>query len=90
VTHVGKLYAWTAPRIARGLVAQIDAVEEARCTLVSRIGHPVHEPALAALELRTADGLPLEAIRGAAEEIARAELARLTGEFWTEWLDLPN
>jgi S-adenosylmethionine synthetase len=67
-------------------VDRIEAVEEAHCMLVSRIGQPVHEPALVALELRTPDGALTESVRAQAEEVTRAELARLKGPLWKDWL----
>lgn len=88
VTHVGKLYGWAAPRIASAVVSGIEGIEESQCILVSRIGRAVDQPALVAVELRTADGAPVEPLRARVEEIARAELTRLTGPFWKEWLDL--
>ena len=46
VTHVGKLYNIAANRIAAAVVAEIPETFAATCTLVSRIGAPIHEPAI--------------------------------------------
>jgi S-adenosylmethionine synthetase len=75
VSHTGKLYNLLAGRIARKLTGELAAVERAECTLLSRIGSPVSEPALADIGLGLADPRALDAVRAAAEEIVRAELA---------------
>lgn len=51
VAHVGKLYNALAWDVARALVAGIAGVEEASVQVLSRIGQPVDEPALVAVEL---------------------------------------
>jgi S-adenosylmethionine synthetase len=83
VSHVGKLYNVTAGRAARDLLALPD-VAAAECRLVSRIGAPVTDPAVAEVRLRTR-GRPAAELRGAAEEIVRARL-RGAGELWREFL----
>ncbi len=51
VNHVGKIYNVVAQRAAEE-IADIDGVEEAYVTLVSRIGAPLAEPLLKAVEIR--------------------------------------
>ncbi|MGC9515506.1 methionine adenosyltransferase [Methanocrinis sp.] len=51
VNHVGKIYNVVASRAARE-IAEIEGVEEAYVTLVSRIGAPLTEPLLRAVEIR--------------------------------------
>jgi len=51
VNHVGKIYNVVAQRAA-GEIAELDGVEEAYVTLVSRIGAPLTEPLLKAVEVR--------------------------------------
>lgn len=74
MTHVGKLYNVLAGRIAVDAVRQATGVEEAYCTLVSRIGQPVNEPYLVDLRARLAPSteLPRETLEG----ITRSHLAR--------------
>jgi len=75
VSHAGKLYNVLARRAAERLVAELPEIEAAECYLLSRIGHPVTEPALAHLRLRTRGSLPVPAAR--AGELLAAELERL-------------
>ncbi|MGV6477745.1 methionine adenosyltransferase [Azotobacter vinelandii] len=51
VSHVGKLYNALAWEIARALVTEVKGVEDATVQLLSRIGQPVDQPALVAIEL---------------------------------------
>jgi S-adenosylmethionine synthetase len=77
VSHTGKLYNVLARRVAERLVAELPAVAAAECHLLSRIGRPVTEPALAHLRLRTRDGAPAEDSAPRAGEVLAAELGRL-------------
>jgi S-adenosylmethionine synthetase len=86
VTHVGKLYNLLASRIARAVTAQVEEVTEAVCCLVSQIGQPVNDPALASIEVRTAEGIPTGWVRPTIEEIARAQLEGAS-ELWRELID---
>jgi S-adenosylmethionine synthetase len=83
VSHVGKIYNVTAGSVARDLVALPD-VAAAECRLVSRIGAPVAEPAMAEVRLRTR-GRPVQELSGAVEEILRGRL-RGAGELWRDFL----
>ena len=74
VSHTGKLYNLIAPRIAARIVDERDGVVEAYCQLLSRIGSPITEPALADIGLRLADGLSLDRERAAVSAIVRREL----------------
>lgn len=77
VTHVGKLYNIAAGRIAAELVGRLAPVRRAHCLLVSRIGHPVSDPAVANVELELLLGTA--GLRPAVEEIVREQLAGLEG-----------
>jgi len=78
VTHVGKLYNALAGIIAEALCAELDQVAAAQCMLVSRIGHPITDPALVEIRIATADGTPVEDLRSRVEEIASARIANVT------------
>lgn len=69
VTHVGKLYNIIAQQIADTLVHEIDAISEAYCYLVSRIGSPVNEPQVVDLHLAMQEGSSIDEIRSRIEEI---------------------
>ena len=48
VSHVGKIYNAMAFRVAEHLIHEVEGIEEAYFWLLSKIGQPVNEPALAA------------------------------------------
>lgn len=85
VSHTGKLYNLLAERIARALVAGLPGVEEAYCSLLSRIGSPITEPQLADVGLRLADARAIDAMRSRASEIIREHLAAAP-QLWREVL----
>ena len=51
VSHVGKLYNIVASRIANRIVGEISDAEAATCTMVSRIGDPIDQPAIVEVTL---------------------------------------
>jgi protein-L-isoaspartate(D-aspartate) O-methyltransferase len=78
VTHVGKTYNIAAGLIADALAQELPEVLEAQCWLMSRIGHPVNDPALADLKLRLNEGVPLAKVKPAARAIVEGQMARLS------------
>lgn len=78
VSHVGKSYSIVAHRIANQLVTTIPDVASATCVLVSRIGRPVEVPQAVELQIQTRNGVSLETVRGAAEDVARRCLREIT------------
>jgi S-adenosylmethionine synthetase len=85
VTHVGKLYNLAAGLLAQALVDEIDAIREAECVLVSRIGHPVDDPQIAELRIR-ADAAPGDRAYAQAAELAREHFRAVPG-LWRELVD---
>ena len=85
VTHVGKLYNMAASQIATAIYEQVDDVSEVYCYLVSQIGHPVNEPQLIEVQVRTQEPGQLDARRPQIEAIVQAYLTRI-GTLWREWL----
>ncbi|MBX9945778.1 MAG: methionine adenosyltransferase [Reyranella sp.] len=82
VSHVGKIYNVVARHIAETMVMTVPEVAAARCYLVSRIGSPVTEPALAHLRLATHDGSPALGLKTKIGEIAERELQGIPA-----WID---
>ncbi|MBW2232318.1 MAG: methionine adenosyltransferase [Deltaproteobacteria bacterium] len=72
VTHVGKLYNIVAGLIAQAIVEELPEIAEAQCMLVSRIGHPITQPQIAQVRIRTRDGVPVRI-----DEIVREQLDAL-------------
>jgi S-adenosylmethionine synthetase len=85
VNHTGKLYSLLAERIARALAETLPEVDEAYCHLLSRIGSPVTEPQLADIGLRLAEAATIDAVRGGAAQVVRAQL-RTAAELWHDVL----
>jgi S-adenosylmethionine synthetase len=74
VTHVGKLYNLAATSLAKKLVEEIADITDAHCCLVSRIGAPVQDPQVSAVEVHLRDDRPVSDRRDAIEEVMSAEL----------------
>jgi len=84
VSHVGMLYNVVARQAAECIVTSLPDVEQAQCYLVSEIGRPIDEPAVAHLKLAFRNGTPLGNQQAHAAEILREEirtLPRLTERF---------
>jgi S-adenosylmethionine synthetase len=82
-SHTGKIYNLLADRIARALVREMADVEHAQCFLLSRIGSPIDEPALAEMRLSLPAPGALAALEPAAGDIVRAHL-RDAALLWQE------
>lgn len=77
VTHVGKLYNIVAQQIAEALVEELEAVEEACCYLVSRIGSPVKQPRIIDVRVSLVDAGDIDAIRKPVDEIVSDRLDKI-------------
>jgi S-adenosylmethionine synthetase len=77
VTHVGKLYNLVAMAASARFAGSIEGVRDVSCVLVSRIGHPVHDPHVAHVRLE-GDALRVgEELRASLQELLRSELGAL-------------
>lgn len=79
VSHVGKIYNVLARQIAETVVADMPEVSAAQCYLVSNIGSPVTEPAIAHVRLATRDGIPVDALAARTRAIVDRELKAIGG-----------
>jgi S-adenosylmethionine synthetase len=86
VSHVGKLYNLVATRISAEVVAEIDAVTDAQCCLVSQIGRPVTDPEIADMQIRTVAGVEVAEVAPRVEEIVRNRMSQI-GSLWKELID---
>jgi S-adenosylmethionine synthetase len=86
VSHVGKLYNLVATRISAEVVAEIDAVTDAQCCLVSQIGRPVTDPEIADTQIRTVAGVEVAEVAPRVEEIVRNRMSQI-GSLWKELID---
>lgn len=85
VTHVGKLYNAAASRIAERVVTTIDEIEGATCYLVSTIGAPIDEPAIAHLCVTSTDGQLQRSAENRAREIMVDEIGGIPA-LWNAFL----
>lgn len=77
VSHVGKIYNVLAHRIARTIYLQVYGLKEVNVYLVSRIGSPIDQPQLVAVQVLPREGLSVAEIAGSVREICAAELAAI-------------
>ena len=76
VTHVGKLYNVIAGHIATGVIDEMPDLVEARCTLVSQIGHRVAEPSIVDVAVRRRELRSVTDLSPRISEIVHARLER--------------
>jgi len=77
VSHVGKIYNLLTHRIANKIYGQVTGLDEVYVWLVSQIGKPIDEPAIAAARVITKPGTTIENVRGEIAEVVDAELQRI-------------
>jgi S-adenosylmethionine synthetase len=77
VTHVGKLYNIVAQYIAADIVQELTDVQEAQCYLVSRIGHPIHEPQVVDLKVQLQEGVVVHEVQPRIRDIAHEHLSNI-------------
>lgn len=80
VSHVGKIYNVLAHRIAHRVVENVDGVEEVYIWLLSQIGKPIDQPAIAAAQVALKEGVSLESVEKVVFDEVNEELANI-GEF---------
>jgi len=83
VSHVGKIYNVLTHRIARRVYHKVDGLEEVYIWLLSQIGKPIDEPAIAAAQVIMKTGNRFEDVRREVEEVMNFELENI-GEFCKE------
>jgi len=77
VSHVGKIYNALTHQIARSVCEQVPEVEEIYIWLLSQIGRPIDQPAIAAAQVVMNDGASLEKVQGRITEVIDGELAEI-------------
>ncbi len=77
VSHVGKIYNLLTHRIAGEIYKRVPGLDEVYVWLVSQIGKPIDEPAIAAARVITRPGTTIESVRGQIAEIVDSELERI-------------
>jgi len=78
VSHVGKIYNALTHQIARSVCEQVPEVEETYIWLLSQIGKPIDQPAIAAAQVVMNDGASLDNnVQGRITEVIDGELANI-------------
>ncbi len=77
VSHVGKIYNALTHRIARQIYRKVEGLEEVYIWLLSQIGKPIDEPAIAGAQVIMKTGNHLEDVRREVEEVMNFELENI-------------
>ena len=77
VSHVGKIYNLLTHRIANEIYSQVSGLEEVYVWLVSQIGKPIDEPAVAAVRVIPKHDISIKSIRRQIAEVVDAELEHI-------------
>lgn len=77
VSHVGKIYNLLTHRIASQIYEKVAGMEEVYIWLLSQIGKPIDEPAIAAAQVVMRKGNRIEDVRGEIEEVINLELENI-------------
>jgi S-adenosylmethionine synthetase len=77
VSHVGKIYNALTHQIARSVVEKVPEVEETCIWLLSQIGNPIDQPAIAAAQVVLNSGASLDEVQGRITEVIDGELANI-------------
>ena len=77
VSHIGKIYSLLTHRIANHVYEEIPGIEEIYIWLVSQIGKPIDQPAVAAAQILTKTGASIGEFRKNVEEVMDFELQNI-------------
>jgi S-adenosylmethionine synthetase len=77
VSHVGKIYNLLTFRIAEEISAQVPAAREVYVWLLSKIGHPIDQPTVAAVQIIPEKGVAFDKISREAEKVVCYELKNI-------------
>lgn len=77
VSHVGKIYNLLTHKIANSVYEQVPGLEEVYIWLLSQIGKPIDQPAIAAAQVVLQSGSSIESTRKSIEEVIDSELSNI-------------
>jgi S-adenosylmethionine synthetase len=77
VSHVGKIYNLLTHKIATSIYEQVPGLEEVYIWLLSQIGKPIDQPAIAAAQVVMKSGNSFEHIEKEIEEVVDSELENI-------------
>lgn len=77
VSHVGKIYNLLTHRIAEHVYEQVSGVEEVYIWLLSQIGKPIDQPAIASAQVVIKSGNSMENVRRDIKKVINSELENI-------------
>ena len=77
VSHVGKIYNLLTHKIANSIYEEVPGIEEVYIWLLSQIGKPIDQPAIAAAQVVMKSGNSFENVRKEIEEVMNSELKNI-------------
>lgn len=77
VSHVGKIYNLLTHRIAEQVYEQVSGIEEVYIWLLSQIGKPIDQPAIASAQVVMKSGDSMENVRRDIKEVINSELENI-------------
>ena len=77
ISHVGKIYNLLTHKIANSIYEQVHGIEEVYIWLLSQIGKPIDQPAIAAAQVVMKSGNSFEHIQKEIEEVVDSELENI-------------
>jgi len=77
VSHVGKIYNVLTHKIANSVYKQVPGIEEVYIWLLSQIGKPIDQPAIAAAQVVMKSGNSFEHVQKEIEEVMDSELENI-------------
>ncbi len=84
ISHVGKIYNAYTHEIARKIIEEVPEVQEVYVWLLSKIGVPINDPAMAAAEVYTEEDF--KSVKERVEDILAREIENI-GEFVNKLID---
>jgi len=77
VSHVGKIYNLLTHKIANNIYEQVPGIEEVYIWLLSQIGKPIDQPAIAAAQVVMKSGNSFEPVQKEIEEVVDSQLENI-------------
>jgi len=77
VSHVGKIYNALSHKIAQNICESVPEVAEACVWLLSQIGKPIDQPAIAAAQVVMKDEIPIKNVQNRIVEVIDSKLANI-------------
>jgi len=77
VSHVGKIYNLLTHKVANEVYRQVSGIKEVYVWMLSKIGYPIDQPVITAVEVITEPGIRFERVKKEAERVTDYELENI-------------